>query len=122
MQEIRKVNVCFLYSDGSTIEITCEADIFSRKYGYKLREKNLVAYIKEFTDTDNISFFIKNAMGDPIDVFRLDEYGYLTNRRWKFSKVRKETFESYLSYMKVVNSDPGSRKFILKKIAMEIKE
>lgn len=120
-EEVRKVNLCFIYENGSTEEITCEIDEFNKKHANKLKNKSIVAYIKEFVDTNNIFFFIKNSMGEPLDIFRLKEFGYYEQRRWKYSKVSKETLNSYINYMATVNKDPGSRKFILKKISMEIK-
>lgn len=119
--QIRKVNYCLVYGDGSVIEGECEADTFNRVHSHKLKQKDVVGYFKEYQDTESVKFFIKNSNGEPIDYFRIKEYGYYDGRLWKYSKVSKECFSSFVNYLTNINKfDPGSRKFILKKIKGEI--
>jgi hypothetical protein len=119
--QVRKVNYCFLYGNGNILEGECESDQFNRVHAHKLKSKDIVGYFKEYQDTESISFFVKNCEGEPIDYFRIKEYGYYDSRLWKYSKVSKECFSSFVNYLtKIDDFEPGSRKFILKRIKQEI--
>jgi predicted phosphohydrolase len=118
MQEmIREINLCIVYGNGETFETRCKNDEF-KKYSNKLKDKNVVGYIKEYTDTQKISFFIKQSLGNPYDFFRLKEYNYYDSRTWSYKKIKKETFDLYMNYLfnKEANKLSGGRKFLLKKI------
>ena len=115
--QVKKINLCLIYGNGTTYEVTCDSDEFN-KHSNKLKEKEVVGYIKEYCDTGKISFFIKQSLGTAFDFFRMREYNYYSSRVWSYKKINKESFDLYMNYLfnNDANKLSGGRKFLLKKI------
>lgn len=115
--QVRKLNLCFVYGNATTFEVTCDNDEFN-KYGNKLKEKEVIGYIKEYVDSGKIDFFIKQALGQPYDFFRLKEFNYYDSRMWSYKKVKQDCFNTYMNYLfnKKDVDVLGGRKFLLKKV------
>jgi hypothetical protein len=120
--QVRKINVCFVYGNGEVHEVTCDNDAFN-KHANRLKEKEVVGYIKEFCEDGKISFFIKHSLGVPFDYFRLKEYNYYLSRTWSYKKVKKDSFDLYMNYLfnDEANKLSGGRKFLLKKLEEVLK-